>query len=70
MNPGLGARKAREVEGGKDRRGLWQPDAFQVLGGYSEDVADLFEVMNIIKEATMGRLVVFFFYATRPQGIH
>lgn len=69
MKPGLGERKAREVEGGKDRRGLWQPGAFQVLGGDSEDAAELFEVMNIIKEATIERLVGFF-NAMRPQGIH
>lgn len=68
--PWAGSKEGQGGGGGKDRRGLCQPDAFQVLGGYSEDVADLFEVMNIIKEATMGRLVVFFFNATRPQGIH
>lgn len=55
--------------GGKDGRALRQPDGFQVLGGDSEDVVDLFEIMSIIKDATVGRLVVIF-HAMRPGGIN
>lgn len=40
---------------------LWQPGGFWVVGIGGEDVVDLFENMNILKEATIGRLVGFFF---------
>jgi len=43
-----------------DRRALEQSDGFQDLRGNSEDVVDLFEIINAIKEATMERLVVIF----------
>lgn len=60
MDPGLEAREADEVEGGRNERALRQRDGFQVLGGDSEDVVDFFEMISIIKEATIGRLVVVF----------
>ena len=57
--PWAGSKEA-QGGGGRDGRARWQPDGFQVLGGDSEDVVDLFEIMSIIKEATIGRLVVIF----------
>lgn len=43
-----------------DGRALWQPGGFQVLGGDTEDVVDLLEIMRIMEVATIGRLVTIF----------
>lgn len=53
----------RQGQGRKEGCGaLWQPGKLWVVGIGGEDVVDQFENMNVIKEATIGRLVVSFIW--------
>lgn len=70
MNLGLETRKAKEAEGGRNGRALWQPGGFQVFGCDSEYAVDLFEIVSINYKGGNCRNTGSYFHAMRPGAIY